>query len=168
VRPVLEALRVPGFKIPQWERPYDGAPNLTPGAEYQRLSLATYATHDHPPVRTFWNSWAAQAQAGDAHAREEMRALVAFCGEKLESARPFDAEIHAVTMRGLMACNSWLAIPMITDILGTEDRFNVPGAIGDENWTARLGLEVSQLDGEFSTELNVLRQILAQTERLSK
>jgi 4-alpha-glucanotransferase len=168
VRPVLETLRVPGFKIPQWERPYDGAPNLTSGSDYQRLSLATYATHDHPPVRTFWNAWAAQARAGDAHAREEMRALITFCGEKLASPRPFDAEIHATTMRGLMACNSWLAIPMVTDILGTEDRFNVPGAIGDENWTARLELEISQLDGEFSTELTVLRQILAQTGRLSK
>jgi 4-alpha-glucanotransferase len=168
VRPTLEALRVPGFKIPQWERPYDGAPNLTPGSEYQRLSLATYATHDHPPVRTFWNAWAEQARTGDAQAREEMRALIAFCGEKLGTPRPFDAEIHAVTMRGLMACNSWLAIPMITDILGTEDRFNVPGAIGDENWTARLGLEISELDREFSAELNVLRQILVQTERLSK
>jgi 4-alpha-glucanotransferase len=97
-----------------------------------------------------------------------MRALIAFCGEKLGPPRPFDAEIHAVTMRGLMACNSWLVIPMITDILGTEDRFNVPGAIGDENWTARLGLEISELDREFSAELNVLRQILVQTERLSK
>jgi 4-alpha-glucanotransferase len=168
VRPTLAALDIPGFKIPQWERPHDGAPELTPGAEYPRLSLATFATHDHPPVRTFWNDWAARAQAGDAQARDDMRALLAFCGEKLDAPRPFDAEIYATTMRGLMACNSWLAIPMITDILGAEDRFNVPGAIGDENWTARLGSPISRIDAEFSTKLAVLCQILAQTGRLAE
>ncbi|HEY8902098.1 MAG TPA: 4-alpha-glucanotransferase, partial [Chthoniobacterales bacterium] len=77
-------------------------------------------------------------------------------------------EIHAITMRGLMNTNSWLAIPMITDILGTEDRFNVPGAIGDQNWTARLELRISEIDRKFAGSLKALRQILAQTGRNEK
>ncbi len=170
VRPVLEQLQIPGFKIPQWERPYDGAPNLTPGDTYARLSLATYATHDHPPVHTFWNAWFAQSQSTDAsaaaHARAEMNALLAFCGEPpLAEPHAFDNAILAATMRGLMAANSWLAIPMITDILGTEDRFNVPGAIGDQNWTARLATPAGELNRDFDPQLKILRQILAQTGR---
>ena len=171
VRPVLERLKIPGFKIPQWEHE-PGCP-LTPGADYQRLSLATYATHDHPPVHTFWNAWFALTQSPDkdaaAQAFAEMNGLLAFCGAPpLEKPHAFDDAIHAATMHGLMAANSWLAIPMITDILGTEDRFNVPGAIGDQNWTARLGIPAARLDGEFKPQLKLLRQILAQTGRVVK
>ncbi|MDD5200320.1 MAG: 4-alpha-glucanotransferase [Terrimicrobiaceae bacterium] len=171
VRPVLERLEIPGFKIPQWERE-PGCP-LTPGGTYPRLSLATYATHDHPPVHTFWNAWFAltksSKKAEALHAREEMDALLAFCGElPLEKPHAFDSDIHAVTMRGLMAANSWLAIPMITDILGTEDRFNVPGAIGDQNWTARLATTAAGIDRNHRLELKLLRQILTQTGRMAK
>lgn len=172
VLPTLERLQIPGFKIPPWIRPYDGAPNLTPGDQYPRLSLATYATHDHAPVHTFWNAWFAQSASPDAEAaaraRAEMRALLEFCGAPGGEFRAFDDEILAVTMRGLMATNSWLAIPMITDIFGTEDRFNVPGAIGDQNWTARLDATTSSLDKKHGPQLNLLHQILAQTGRISK
>lgn len=171
VRPVLRRLEIPGFKIPQWEHE-PGAP-LTPGKDYERLSLATYATHDHPPVHTFWNAWFALTQSPDKDAAQqalsEMNGLLAFCGEPpLETPHAFDAAIHAATMRGLLATNSWLAIPMITDIFGTEDRFNVPGAIGDQNWTARLSLQTSRLDAEFKPQLKLLRQIVAQTGRMTK
>lgn len=171
VRPALERLEIPGFKIPQWERDENDA--MIPGADYQRLSLATYATHDHPPVRTFWNAWFAASEAGEAEsaaqALDRMNEILVFAGaQPLEKPAEFDASIHAATMRGLMATNSWLAVPMITDILGTEDRFNVPGAIGDANWTARLGVPTARLDREFRAELKVLHQILAQTGRLAR
>lgn len=169
VRPALERLEIPGFKIPQWERrPDDGS--MIPGAEYARLSLATYATHDHPPVRTFWNAWFAITQEADpdaaALAFAEMNEILVFAGEApLATPVAFDDTILAATMRGLMATNSWLAVPMITDILGTEDRFNVPGAVADANWTARLDVPTAVLDRAFPRQLEVLHQILAQTGR---
>jgi len=171
VRPVLQRLQIPGFKIPQWE--HEPGHPLTAGQDYERLSLATYATHDHPPVHTFWNAWFALTQSPDANAAAqafaEMNGLLAFCGEPpLEAPKAFDDHIHEVTMRGLLATNSWLAIPMVTDIFGTEDRFNVPGAIGDQNWTARLDRTAPALDREFESQLKVLRQIVAQTGRKMK
>jgi len=169
VRPTLERLEIPGFKIPQWEREPDGS--CTPGEKYPRLSLATYATHDHPPVKTFWNAWTRDAASDDpeaaALALREMRALLKFAGAPDLEPGPFDERIYEVTMRGLMATNSWLAVPMITDILGTEDRFNSPGAISDQNWTARLEVKIGHLNKVFARELRVLRQILAQTGRIS-
>ena len=62
VRPTLQQLEIPGFKIPAWERNWD---RLIPGKDYQRLSLATFATHDHPPVKSHWtNFFVSRAKRG--------------------------------------------------------------------------------------------------------
>jgi 4-alpha-glucanotransferase len=168
VRPTLEELEIPGFKIPQWERNGDGS--YIPGAEYQRLSLATYATHDHAPVRAFWSEWFADATSADERkaeaARFEMGEMMKFAGRPdLAEPRPFSAEIHTASMRGLLASNSWLAIPMITDILGTADRFNVPGAIGDQNWTSRLDGNVAHLSQHFAPQIEAMAKIIVETNR---
>jgi hypothetical protein len=41
-------------------------------------------------------------------------------------------------LRGLLACNSWISIFMVTDLFGTSQRFNVPGAVTDSNWSERI------------------------------
>src|SRR5262249_45017876 len=51
LRPSLQSLGIAGFKIPQWEI-RDGM--IIPGEGYDRLSVATYATHDHEPIRALW------------------------------------------------------------------------------------------------------------------
>jgi 4-alpha-glucanotransferase len=38
----------------------------------------------------------------------------------------------------LLACNSWIAVFMVTDLFGTSQRFNVPGAVTDSNWSERI------------------------------
>ena len=52
VRPSLRSLGIAGFKIPQWENYPDQ--RSIPGSAYERLSVATYATHDHKPLRALW------------------------------------------------------------------------------------------------------------------
>lgn len=156
VRPTLEQLEIPGFKIPQWERADDDS--WTPGDEYPRLSLATYATHDHPPVRAFWNDWLNTIDNGTPDEAEgalrEMRKMMAFAGEpELTLPRKFDHKVHQAILNGLLNCNSWLVIPMITDILALEDRFNVPGAADDQNWSVRLAVPISKIDETFSDPL---------------
>jgi len=51
VRPSLQSLGIAGFKIPQWEFLHG---RMTPGNEFERLSVTTYATHDHKPIRQLW------------------------------------------------------------------------------------------------------------------
>ncbi len=89
VRPTLEQLEIPGFKIPQWERNWD---RLIPGADYQRLSLATYATHDHPPVKSHWDELFLVAQSEDQTLRDAaihgMWELMDFCGKPDIGAAP--------------------------------------------------------------------------------
>jgi 4-alpha-glucanotransferase len=166
VRPTLEALEIPGFKIPQWERQWD---RLIPGTEYQRLSLATYATHDHAPVKSYWNDLDAAAHTENAQVREaaihSMWELVNFCGQPdFKLPQPFSPELHQLLLRGLFSSNSWLAVNMITDIFGSEERFNVPGSAGDTNWTQRMA-PIADWDASKASSLAFLKQIISETNR---
>ena len=139
VRPTLAALEIPGFKIPQWERTPDG--EMIPGTNYQALSLATFATHDHPPLRQLWGDLFAECSepAKREAALRSMKELLAFCGRgNIALPQPFTPEIHQALIGGLFSCNSWMAVHQITDLFGLADRFNIPGAVGDANWTTRI------------------------------
>ncbi|MEI8234017.1 MAG: 4-alpha-glucanotransferase [Verrucomicrobiota bacterium] len=136
VRPSLASLGIAGFKIPQWER----QPNwqLVRGSDYPRLSVAAYATHDHPPLAAMWAQMCAAAQAGDGHQRWELEQLCGFAGFGFEGPKPMDDAIHEALLAGLFQSNAWLAIVMITDVFGETTRFNVPGAVADSNWSERV------------------------------
>lgn len=145
VRPSLLSLDIPGFKVPQWE--VESEWRLTPGADYPRCSVATYATHDHDPLRVMWDQWMAiiRAALDDPQrlgpvrdlAWKEVRRNAGWAGFDVPQILEFD-EIHERFVAGLLRCNSWLAILMITDLLGTTQRFNVPGTVDTGNWSARL------------------------------
>jgi 4-alpha-glucanotransferase len=166
VRPTLEALDIPGFKIPQWERGGNGA--MISGADYARLSLATFATHDHPPLRQFWEDWNESAKNPDTRGRStsEMRELLNFCGRPdIEVPSAFTSEVHHALVTGLFACNSWIAVHQITDIFALRERFNVPGAVGDQNWTCRVPGHIQDWEKIFKKEIQTASTALRETGR---
>jgi 4-alpha-glucanotransferase len=170
VRPTLQHLEIPGFKIPQWERNWD---RLIPGKDYQRLSLATFATHDHPPVKSHWDELFLVAQSEDKTLRDVavhgMWELMDFCGRPdFKLPQPFSQEIHEILLYGLFASNSWIAIHMIVDLFGTDERFNVPGSSADDNWTHRIASPVQEWNAAYSSPLRFARQSLSDTGRSRK
>jgi 4-alpha-glucanotransferase len=143
VRPSLRSLGIAGFKIPQWEF-YHG--RVTPGSEYERLSVATYATHDHPPVRAMWEE--ALHGSGDVanQARSDLEKIATFAEFKpLEQQLDFERDFYPAIMQALFKSESWLAIVMVTDLLARKYRFNVPGVSANSNWTRRMQRSISQL-----------------------
>ena len=170
VRPTLEQLEIPGFKIPQWERNWN---RLIPGNDYQRLSLTTFATHDHPPVKSHWDELFLVAQSEDKALRDAaihgMWELMDFCGQPdIKLPQAFNPEIHEILLRGLFASNSWIAVHTIVDLFGTEERFNVPGSACEANWTQRMPLPVQEWDNAYSSPLKLVRQSLSETGRSRK
>jgi 4-alpha-glucanotransferase len=145
VRPSLLSLEIPGFKVPQWEIEPDTS--LTAAAEYTRCSVATFATHDHDPLRVMWEKWMAVIRAAlDEPERlaaerdrtwREVRRLAAWAGFDVPRILDFEV-VHEPLVAGLLRSNSWLVVLMITDVLGTAQRFNVPGTVDAANWSARL------------------------------
>jgi 4-alpha-glucanotransferase len=57
---------------------------------------------------------------------------------------------------------------MITDLFASTQRFNVPGAVADSNWSERLpgGPKQWARDAKLQARLKRLRPILAKSGRL--
>jgi 4-alpha-glucanotransferase len=166
VRPSLRSLGVAGFKIPQWEF-YHG--RVTPGAEYERLSVATYATHDHKPMRALWEEAFEHPTSTSEQARAELEKIATFIGftprsEEIE----FERDFYPAMMEALFKSESWFAIVMITDLLARKYRFNIPGTAASSNWVRRMQRSVSQLRSspKERKRMQLIRGLLAKTGRL--
>jgi 4-alpha-glucanotransferase len=155
----LDRLKIPGYKIPHFLREKDYS--FVDGKTYPRLSLATPGTHDHDPLVTMWRESWKKADSGDDGARWDLKRWMKYCGAEQETPpREFNDHIHQLILRGVLNSNSWLAVFMITDVFGTEGRFNVPGAVSEGNWSHRLDETVAGLDKN--------PQLLHKTEMFAK
>ncbi|PYK47343.1 MAG: hypothetical protein DME51_13840, partial [Verrucomicrobia bacterium] len=144
VRPDLHSLGIAGFKIPQWEM-LDGMVIL--GDKYERLSVATYATHDHEPIRALWDDALEHSDsAAGQQARATLEKIALFSGLNFKIDQlDFENDFYRAIMEALFGCNSWIAIVMITDLLARKYRFNVPGTKANLNWTRRMQRSIAKL-----------------------
>jgi 4-alpha-glucanotransferase len=168
VRPSLRSLGVAGFKIPQWENYPDG--RSISGAEYQRVSVATYATHDHKPLRALWNEAFEEESPTTKQARQDLAKIAEFSGFPAPNTESdFDRDFYGPVMEALFRCGSWIALIMITDLLARKDRFNVPGTATSSNWSRRLGKTVEGLKESRSVRkrMRLIRKLLEKTGRVS-
>ena len=166
VRPSLRSLGIAGFKIPQWEF-YHG--RVTPGSEYERLSVATYATHDHPPVRAMWEEAFHGNGEVAAQARSDLENIATFAEFKHPGAElDFERDFYPAIMEALFQSESWIAVVMITDLLARKYRFNVPGVSATSNWTRRMQRSISQLRSgpKEQKRMALIRHLLEKTDRL--
>jgi 4-alpha-glucanotransferase len=165
VRPNLRSLGVATFKIPQWEN-YDDGRSIS-GRDYHRLSVATYATHDHKPLRALWQE--AFSHSNAQQAQHDLGKIAEFAGVPPPSAQAdFDTNFYAPVMEALFRSESWIAIVMITDLLARKDRFNVPGTTGRSNWSRRMQKTGAGLDASPSIQKRVrlIRELLEKTGRV--
>jgi len=167
VRPSLRSLGIAGFKIPQWENHPDG--RSIPGGEYQRLSVATYATHDHKPLRAMWEDAFEQTTPDTELARQDLGKIAQFAGvTESDGSQDFDRDFYGPVMEGLFRCESWLALVMITDLLARKDRFNVPGTATSSNWSRRMWKTVEGLkqSRRVKQRMRLISELLERTGRL--
>ena len=166
VRPNLRSLGIAGFKIPQWEV-HDGM--IIPGQMYERLSVATYATHDHEPIRALWNEAFEPPfsnAGGQARATLEKIALFAGLNSKIGEL-DFERDFYPAIMEALFRCESWIAIVMIADLLARKYRFNVPGTKANLNWTRRMQRSIAQLGSSRKEQrrMQLIHELLVKTGR---
>ena len=166
VRPSLQSLGIAGFKIPQWET-RDGM--IIPGEMYERGSVATYATHDHEPIRTLWEEaleLPGSETGQQARATLEKIALFAGLNSKIDQL-DYENDFYPAVMGALFSCNSWIAVVMITDLLARKYRFNVPGTKANLNWTRRIQRSIAKLRSSRKerNRMQLIRELLDKTKR---
>ena len=140
VPPLLEKLGIPGFSIPQFLVDKE-TQEYIPKDEMPLLSIATWGTHDHAPLVTWYTDLTRRWKGPNGHdAWLELQRLMRFLGEDPEKEPPvfLDPKLNETFLRVLVECRSCWTIFMITDLLGVDWRFNAPGTATDDNWSVRL------------------------------
>jgi 4-alpha-glucanotransferase len=163
VGPALEELGIPGFKIPQWQTTPEGG--IVPGKAYPFRSIATYATHDHPPIKTTWNGLAQNWNAEDTGRRDSSRRELLHLANyaSMDPKRlpcPYDPDIYKSLLEAILRSNSQFVAYALNDLLGTEIRFNQPGVAGSQNWTARIPVKISDWEKKWHLEIAIIRSTI--------
>ncbi len=169
VRPTLEKLNVPGFRIPMLFRENDGS--YSDPRQYPRLSLAQPATHDHPPLASTWSECWRNIDAGNDidQNRRELRHMMDFAGlRNQEPPREYTEQLHEAFTRAVMQSPSWLVIFQITDVFSMTARFNTPGSVSPKNWSYRLPQTVKELDEDpiLLAQANTYSRLAKETGRV--
>jgi 4-alpha-glucanotransferase len=166
IRPNLRSLGIAGFKIPHWEVHHE---RVTPGNEYERISVATYATHDHKPLRKLWEEAVEHPTSTSGQARAELNKIAEFAQIHAEGeAINFGTHFFPAVMEALFKCESWIAVVMLTDLLRRKYRFNVPGTAARANWTRRMQRTIAQLRNSQRerARMRLIRELLEKTGRV--
>ncbi len=147
----LNGMGMSGMRVPMWETQPDGEFNAA--QSYSYLTLATYATHDHEPMKTQWEYHRKIIENRDPEDQVDsawyfLHRLARFArypDAQGDPVPPYSEAVREALLRELFASSSKYAAVMVTDLLGLEDRFNVPGILSDKNWTNRLDMTVFDL-----------------------
>ena len=168
VRPAIHNLNMAGFAIPIFERDestyeFKAIDSLNP------LSLITYATHDHMPIKSYYKQLVETWLGPDGHngwleVQRLMRLL------KLDDNNPpkeYTDELQANFIKSLVHSPCWLCVLMVTDLLGIETRFNQPGLSGGDCWSLRLEFELTEYETQepYSSRIKSYRDLIQESSR---
>ena len=172
VRPSLNELGIAGMKVPQWEFSDD---RVSSGLHYPVLSFATYASHDHAPMRAQWEQQYRQmSEFGDDcdehwESRNFLTTLCSFAGIELPGGNPpeYSPEVWSQLLRELCLSHSDRVAVLMNDLIFDTERINVPGVMDGTNWSYRLSMSAKDLTtGKDHWELReTLKKILNETGR---
>jgi 4-alpha-glucanotransferase len=140
MRRVLDDLGIASLTFPHLERHADGT--LVKSEEYRRLSLAAYANHDHAPLAATYPHLTRQVGGGDADAERKLSQFLQLAGWDAPAPREMSDDLLAGLHKYLFATPCVLAVLMTSDLLGTAQRFNLPGSYGAGTWSERLELSL--------------------------
>lgn len=152
VRETMQRLELPGYKVLPWERDEDMIPR-DPRA-FPELSVATWSTHDTPPITRWWY------ELTDS----ERERLAELDGIPLDLPEP---ERELALLKLLLSARSELTLVLAQELLGDKGRINLPGTVTSENWTWRLSRPLEELSGDPAVQgrLEKIRRLTVMTQR---
>jgi glycogen operon protein len=145
LRPSLERLGIPGYKVLRWEK--DGDAYRDPSS-WPETSVSTGSTHDTDTVADWFDGLPPEQ-------RDRLRQVPGLA----ELGDTFDDRARDLLLKVIYEAPSALALVTFQDALGTRDRINVPGTVDAKNWTYRASR---------SETVEALLADRATTERLAR
>jgi 4-alpha-glucanotransferase len=144
VREALAELGMPGYKVIPWEKDDQGRfhdPTAFPPA-----SVASWSTHDTPPITAWWDDFA-------PHEREELARRAGFALDANDDDRSL------AMMRMLFGASSDLTLVLAQELLASRERINTPATVGAQNWSWRLPRPIDDLerDERLNARLSTIR-----------
>ena len=85
--------------------------------------------------------------------------------QKTDGNVPWNLDTQRAILRRVLGSSSAIALFSFQDIIGTTDRVNTPGTVGEENWTYRSGYTPQETAEKYAAEWEMLRNLLAETNR---
>ncbi|MBI3182387.1 MAG: 4-alpha-glucanotransferase [Myxococcales bacterium] len=135
VRETLTRLGLPGYRVLRWEKD-DGVFRSPHG--FPALSLVTTGTHDTDTLREWWEKAPDWEREAVARVYPELAALKLVPKELTPKA-------HETLLAAAESAGSDLCVLPWQDVFGARERVNLPGSMGDSNWTYRIDLPVEEL-----------------------
>jgi len=144
LRPSLEKLRIPGYKVLRWEK--DGDQYRNP-VDWPACSVATVSTHDTDTAADWYDALSPEE-------RDKLRALPGL--QDLDPAQPFNEKVRDALLKVIYEAPSTMALTLLQDVLGTRQRINTPGKVDPANWTYRMERAVEELESDEATTQRLL------------
>jgi len=168
VRPHLEKLGIAGFKVCHWEVNSDG--EAIPGSDYPECAFATYATHDHDSIPAMWNVLKDLLHGPDHEGAMRGLALLSDFGGLPKGDTPaaysqYGSVVKWALFEKLLKSNANYAALMITDLIDSTKRMNIPGTVGGENWRYRLPWKLNDMPASLKSECNRLKELIRVANR---
>ncbi len=153
VRESLRELHVPGYRVFRWEQ-RDG--QFLDPRTYPVESIATTGTHDTDTLVEWWS---------DLTRDERVAACRILDGIPVD---PPPAEVpRQALMQRLLESPAAMVILPFQDLMGWNDRINVPATVGEHNWSYRLPMTIDELNRDKGVleAMHSLRAVIERTGR---
>ena len=85
--------------------------------------------------------------------------------QKTDGNVPFNDYSQRAILRRVLDSNSAITLFSWQDIIGTLDRVNTPGTVGENNWTYRSAYTPAQAAQVYAPQLATYRELLKETGR---
>ncbi len=160
---VLDKLGILGLRVIRWARRWDEAGQpYVPLASYPYLSVCAPAVHDSSTVREWWEQEA------------DRTALAPVVGAAAAGEARYSPETAAAVLGAAARSASMICVFQLQDLLhlvpryyapdAAAERVNVPGSVGDFNWTYRIPCRVSEIAEDEELAEAVRRVVAARTD----
>jgi 4-alpha-glucanotransferase len=166
MRRTLDALSLANLTFPHFDRRADRS--LPPIESLRKLSLVAYANHDQAPLAAQYLAMTARAKKDPAgNAAIDLKNLLELVGWTEAPPDTLNDGLLEALLKTLFRTPCHLAVVLSSDLLGTAQRFNLPGSYGADTWCERLELPLNEYarHPDFAKHIQTASRLIVESGR---